>query len=153
MRKGVISFLSLILAPVVASAANEGVPSYYQTERAATANQVGYNQYASQGYTKYVGTSGNKQAVGSRTYSYQVPRVPQYTAQPIGVMTTNGIALPAQNEHATSVYAGYTRRFADFEFETGVNSILEWDDMVINEITVGARHNFSLRDFDLSVHG
>lgn len=153
MRKGVISFLSLILAPVVASAANEGVPSYYQTERAATANQVGYDQYASQGYTKYVGTSGNKQAVGSRTYSYQVPRAPQYTAQPIGVMTTNGIALPAQNEHATSVYAGYTRRFADFEFETGVNSILEWDDMVVNEITVGARHNFSLRDFDLSVHG
>lgn len=153
MRKGIISFLSLILAPVVASAANEGVPSYYQTARATNANQMGYNQYASQGYTKYVGTSNNKQVVGSRTYSYQVPRVPTYMPQTNGAMTTNGIAMPAQSESATSIYAGYTRRFADFEFETGVNSILEWDDMVLNEITVGARHNFSLRNFDLSAYG
>ena len=58
-----------------------------------------------------------------------------------------------QSENPTHIYAGYTRRFADFQFETGVNSILEWDDMLINEITVGARHNFSLRDFDLSAYG
>lgn len=153
MRKGLFSFLSLILAPVVASAANEGVPSYYQTQRAINANQVGYNQYASQGYTKYVGASGNKQTVGSRTYTYQVPRQQSYIPQMPGTMTANGIALPTESEPATSIYAGYTRRFADFEFETGVNSILEWDDMIINEITVGARHNFSLRDFDMSVYG
>ena len=153
MRKGLISFLSLILAPVVASAANEGVPSYYQTVRSPNANQVGYAQYAPQGFTKYVGASGNKQTVGSRTYTYQVPRQQSYTQQFPGTMTANGIAFPAQSEPATSVYAGYTRRFADFEFETGVNSILEWDDMIINEITVGARHNFSLRDFDLTAYG
>ena len=154
MRKSVFSFLSLFLAPFVASAANEGVPSYYQTQRAINANQTGYNQYASQGYTKYVGSSGNAQVVGSRTYSYQVPRQSQmYLPQYGGAMTTNGIAVPVESEPATSVYAGYARRFADFQFETGVNSILEWDDMILNEITVGARHNFSLRDFDLSAYG
>ena len=154
MRKGIFSFLSLFLAPFVASAANEGVPSYYQTQRAANANQIGYNQYAAQGYTKYIGTSGNSQAVGSRTYTYQVPRQqPAYLPQYNGMMTANGIAMPTESEPATSVYAGYTRRFADFQFETGVNSILEWDDMIINEITVGARHNFALRDFDLSAYG
>ena len=153
MRKGLISFLSLIFAPFAAFSANEGVPSYYQTARATNANQAGYNQYAAQGYTKYVGSSGNKQTIGSRTYSYQVPRAPTYVPQMPGVMTPNGIAMPMDAEPATSIYAGYARRFADFEFETGVNSILEWDDMIWNEIRVGARHNFSLRDFDLSLYG
>lgn len=155
MRKNVVSFLAAVFAPLAAFAANEGVPSYYQTAPTINANQTGYNKYAAQGYTKYVGTSGSKQTIGSRTYTYQVPRqqtaisVPQIT----GTMTTNGIAVPVADESATSIYAGYTRRFADFQFETGVNSILEWDDMVLNEITVGGRHNFSLRDFDLSVFG
>ncbi len=152
MKAGKVSFLSLIFAPFVAFAANEGVPSYYQTRSAQTANQASYGRYADQGYTKYVGKSGNKQVVGSRTYSYQVPR-PQEMPTFTGTMTTNGIAVPAQSEPATSIYAGYSRRFSDFEFETGVNSILEWDDMIWNEIRVGARHNFSLRDFDLSVYG
>ncbi len=152
MKAGKVSFLSLIFAPFVAFAANEGVPSYYQTQSAPNANQTSYGRYADQGYTKYVGKSGNKQVVGSRTYSYQVPRPAQMPTFD-GTMTANGIAMPAQSEPATSIYAGYSRRFADFEFETGVNSILEWDDMIWNEIRVGARHNFSLRDFDLSVYG
>ena len=153
MRKGLVSFLAGFFTIGVAFAANEGVPSYYQTERAQNANQAGYNQYAAAGYTKYVGSSGNKQAVGSRSYSYQVPRQPAYVPQMPGMMTANGIAMPTDSEPATSIYAGYTRRFADFQFETGVNSVLEWDDMVFNEITVGARHNFSLRNFDLSAYG
>lgn len=153
MRKGLVSFLAGFFTIGVAFAANEGVPSYYQTERAQNANQAGYNQYAAAGYTKYVGSSGNKQAVGSRSYSYQVPRQPTYVPQMPGMMTANGIAMPTDSEPATSIYAGYTRRFADFQFETGVNSVLEWDDMVFNEITVGARHNFSLRNFDLSAYG
>lgn len=153
MKAKAISFLSGIFAPLAALAANEGVPSYYQTESAPNANQLSYGQYADQGYTKYVGKSGNKQVVGSRTYSYQVPR-PQVQAPVFtGTMTPNGIAVPAESEPATSIYAGYSRRFADFEFETGVNSILEWDDMIWNEIRVGARHNFSLRSFDLSIYG
>ena len=152
MKAGRISFLSGIFAPFMAFAANEGVPSYYQTSAAPNANQVAYGSYANSGYTKYVGKSGSKQVVGTRTQTYQVPR-PQYIPAYTGGMTTNGIAMPVAAEPATTMYAGYTRRFADFEFETGVNSILEWDDMVWNELYVGARHNFTLRDFDLSVFG
>ena len=151
MKVRTISFLSAVFAPFAAFAVNEGVPSYYQTVSAPNANQTAYNRYSSQGYTKYVGQSGSKQVVGSRSYTYQVPRpvMPEFS----GTMTPNGIALPAEAEHKTSIYAGYSRRFADFEFETGVNSVLEWDDMIWDEIRVGARHNFSLRDFDLSVFG
>lgn len=146
-------FLSGILLPLAALAANEGVPSYYQTSSAPNANQIGYSQYSQQGYSRYVGTSGAKQVVGTRTNSYQVPRATATVPTVYGTMTTNGIALPTESERATNIYAGYSRRFADFEFKTGVNSILEWDDMVFNEINVGAQHNFSLRDFDLFVYG
>ncbi len=151
MKAGTISFLSGFLAPLVAYAANEGVPTYYQTQTPQNANQAAYAQYADQGYTKYIGNSGSKQVVGSRTYSYQTPRAQMPTFS--GTMTANGIAMPMENEPSTHIYAGYNRRFADFEFETGVNSILEWDDMIWNEIYVGAQHNFSLRNFDLAVYG
>ena len=130
MKAGTISFLSGILAPLAAIASNEGVPVYYQTSGTQNANQAAYGQYADQGYTKYVGNSGSKQVVGSRTYSYQVPRAQMPTFD--GTMTANGIAMPMDSEPATHIYAGYNRRFADFEFETGVNSILEWDDMIWN---------------------
>ena len=152
MKAGTLSFLSLFLAPLAAFAVNEGVPSYYQTYAAPNANQIGYDQYANQGYTKYIGKSGSKQVVGSRSYSYQVPRpmpLPTYS----GTMTPNGVSMPPESEPSTTMYANYARRFADFEFETGVNSILEWDDMIFNEIRVGARHNFSLRNFDMYVYG
>lgn len=151
MKAGIFAFLSGVLAPLAVFAANEGVPSYYQTQAAPTANQMSYGRYANQGYTKYVGQSGSKQVVGSRSYSYQVPRPQMPTTY--GTMTANGIAMPIESEPKTSIYAGYSRRFADFEFETGVNSILEWDDMIWNEITVGARHNFSLRNFDMGLYG
>ena len=151
MKARVIPFLSLIFAPFAAFSANEGVPSYYQKNTTQTANQASYGSYADRGYTKYVGQSGTKQVVGSRSYSYQVPR-PQMPGM-YGAMTANGIAMPVASEDSTTLYAGYSRRFADFEFETGVNSILEWDDMIWNEITVGARHNFDIRDFDLTVFG
>ena len=151
MKAGVISFLSGIFAPFAVFAANEGVPSYYQTSASPNANQLSYGRYANQGYTKYVGQGGVKQTVGTRTYTYQAPRVQMPTV--FGTMTPNGIALPPEAESKTTVYAGYARRFADFEFETGVNSILEWDDMIWNEIQVGARHNFSLRNFDMYLYG
>ncbi len=152
MRKiGVFSFLSLFFAPLAAFSASEGVPSYYQQSSAPNANQASYGRYADMGYTKYVGESGKKQVIGSRTYSYQVPAVTVPSVY--GTMTYNGVAMPPESEPRTSLYAGYARRFADFEFETGVNSILEWDDMVWNEIQVGARHNFSIRDFDMYIYG
>lgn len=150
MKGRILSILLGIVAPVAAFSANEGVPSYYQTDKASNANQSAYGEYAAAGYTKYVGQSGNKQIIDSRSYSYQVPR-PAVPKLDRGAMTVNGVAVP--EEHKTHIFAGYTRRFADFEFETGVNSILEWDDMVYNEITVGAQHNFSLRDFDLFAYG
>jgi hypothetical protein len=152
MKKvGVFSFLSLIFAPLAAFSASEGVPSYYQKSYEKNANQAAYGRYADQGYTKYVGESGRKQVVGSRTYSYQVPAVSAPSGY--GAMTYNGVALPPESEPHTTLYAGYARRFADFEFETGVNSVLEWDDMIWNEIHVGARHNFSIRDFDMYIYG
>ncbi len=151
MRKSFYLFLSVCLLPAVAYAAsNEGVPSYYQKSDGPNANQIGYEQYSRQGYSQYVGASGQKQVIGNRSYTYQVPRqTVSATATAAGAMTTNGIAMPSEAERRTSIYAGYSRRFADFQFETGVHSILEWDDMVFNEINVGAQHNFSLRNFDM----
>ncbi|MBD5391340.1 hypothetical protein HDR66_00880 [bacterium] len=146
------AFLCAMTLPFAAHAANEGVPSYYQSTPSQNANQIGYNQYSQQGYSKYVGQNGQSQVIGTRTTTYQVPRMPEITTS-YGAMTTNGIALPVQNERRTTLYAGYSRRFADFEFETGVGSILEWDDMIFNEINLGAQHNFSVRDFDMFIYG
>jgi hypothetical protein len=159
MRKELITFLPALLLPFVAVAANEGVPVYYQQAAAANSNQINYGQYANQGYTKYVGTSGNKQIVGSRvtTYTVERPKVQNdylysgYAAS--SGMTVNGIAMVPEIEYKTNLYADYTRRFANFDFRTGVNSVLKWDDMVFDEITVGARHNFSLRNFDMFAFG
>ena len=162
MRTGEIAFLAAFLAPFAAFAANEGVPSYYQTAPTITANRAAYGQYSNMGYTQYVGQSGQKQIVGTTTSTYQVPRakIPTISSNPSvyqnysgyvnnGMMTANGVAIPMENEPATAMYAGYSRRFADFQFKTGVNSVLEWDDMVFNEINLGAQHNFTLRNFDL----
>ena len=153
MRKGLLYLFSAVFAPFAALAANEGVPSYYQTQRKSNANQINYGQYRDQGYTKYVGQSGAKQIVGTRSYVYQTerPQIPMDVYA--GTMTVNGVSVPAESEKRTFIYADYARRFADFEFKTGVNSVLEWDDMIFNEITVGARHNFSLRNFDLFAYG
>lgn len=150
MKKNIISLLTAVFVPLTAFGANEGVPSYYQTSAKANSNQLNYNQYRDQGYTKYVGSSGQKQIVGSRTYTYQTQRAATVDTS-AGAMTVNGISAP--EEKSTYVYGGYTRRFADFQFKTGVNSVLEWDDMQYNELTVGAQHKFSLRNFELFAYG
>lgn len=146
MKRNISAFFIGICAPFVAVASNEGVPSYYQQR--PNYNSA-YSEYQQQGYTRYVGSSGQKQVVGSRSYSYRVPRQAVINQNP-GATTANGIALPIEEQHRTTIYGGYNRRFADFQFETGVNSILEWDDMVFNEFTVGAKHVFSVRNFDMS---
>ena len=149
MKNIFLVFLCPILASSVCFASNEGVPSYYSKDsKTTTANRAAYNKYQNYGYTKYVGNSGKRQVVSSKNYSYQVPRQ-QLPAYP-GSMTTNGIAQPT-DVHNTTIYAEYSRRFADFQ--TGVNSVLEWDDMIFNEITVGAQHVFDIRGFDLGVYG
>ena len=148
-----LSVLCGFVAPLACFAAKEGVPFYYQNNNGLNANRAAYPSYQQQGYTKYVGNTGKKQVLSSRNYSYQVP-----AARPVvsdinrGTMTNNGIA-GVSNENKTSVYAGYSARFADFQFTTGVNSILEWDDMLFNEINVGAKHIFDLRGFDLALYG
>ena len=130
MKNTFLAFLCSIAASSACFASNEGVPSYYTSNAPTNANRAAYSKYQNYGYTEYVGNSGKKQIVSSQSYSYQVPRpqVPTYS----GSTTTNGIAKPAENK--TTIYADYSRRFANFEFTTGVNSILEWDDMIFNEI-------------------
>ena len=151
MRARFISVLCGFAAPLACFASNEGVPSYYQTNGQMNANRAGYANYQAQGYSQYVGNTGKKQVISSQTYSYQVPRQPTLQNVNRGAMTNNGVSGVASNDN-TVIYAGYSRRFADFEFTTGVNSILEWDDMLFNEINVGLRHTFDVRGFDLDVY-
>ena len=152
MKKNFLAFLCVVATPFVCTASNEGVPSFYTEQPKANANQAAYAKYKDHGYTKYVGNSGKKQVLSSNKSSYQVPRQQTYQYDYSATMTTKGIATPVA-EHNTSVYASYSRRFADFEFKTGVNSILEWDDMLFNEVNVGAKHVFDIRGFDLAVYG
>ena len=152
MRKNLLALLCTVAAPFACFASNEGVPSYYSQNAQMNANRLGYTKYQNYGYTKYVGNSGSKQILSSNTYSYQVPHNQSDVYSYRGAMTTNGIAQPV-DEHKTTIYADYSRRFADFEFKTGVNSILEWDDMIFNEINVGAKHVFNLYGFDMAVYG
>ncbi len=158
VTKGCLTLLSAFSVSFAAFAANEGVPVYYQDSGEKTANQAAYGDYKSQGYSKYVGTTGSKQVVGNRTYTYRIPK--QQTVDTVAItsgmdsaMTVNGVSRPIESENRTSIYGGYARRFADFSFTTGVNSVLEWDDMVFNEFTVGLRHVFGLRNFDLFAYG
>ncbi|HOY47606.1 MAG TPA: hypothetical protein PLZ05_03345 [Alphaproteobacteria bacterium] len=150
MKKTNFTFLFGILLPFSVFASQEGTPVYYQNQT-TNANQANYGYYKNQGYSNYIGMSGQKQVVGSRNYSYQVPKAQLPSVN--GTMTANGIALPASQEPDTYLYANYDREFANFSFETGVNSILKWDDMLLSEFTVGIHHNFTLRNFDLFAFG
>ena len=150
MKTRFLAILCMIAAPLACFASNEGVPMFYKKSTATNANRNAYSKYQKYGYTDYVGNSGKKQVISSQSYSYRVPR--SQSSVDRGAMTVNGIATPV-SDHKTSIYAFYNRRFADFEFTTGVNSILEWDDMIINEITLGARHVFDIRGFDLLAYG
>ena len=150
MKTRFFALLSGLLLPFAAFGAYEGTPVYYQNS-GMNANQANYGHYQRQGYTQYVGQNGQKQVVGTNNYVYQVPRANQSSI--IGTMTPNGVAMPAASEAPWILTADYTRRFADFKFETGVNSVLEWDDMLFNEIGVHAQHNFNVRDYDLFAYG
>ncbi len=150
MRKDLFTVLLGVCASTAAVASNEGVPSYYQ-QNATSMNRAGYGAYQNRGYTNYTG-AGSKQVLSSKSYSYNVPSAIQAPAYQ-GVMTANGVSRAASDDNGFSVYAGYGRRFADFQFTTSVNSVLEWDDMMFNELTAGARYNFSVRNFDMMAFG
>jgi len=151
MRKGNIAVLLGMVISLPGWAGNEGVPHYYQNQRTSM-NRAGYADYKNRGYLDYNGTQGNKQVVQSSSYVYQVPSE-QPVASYRGSMTTNGVANPTASDNGFYVYGGYGRRFADFEFTTSVNSVLEWDDMIFNEFKVGGRYNFTLRNFDMMAFG
>lgn len=151
MKKNILLFLIVFLAPISAfSVSSEGTPVYYQN-RTGNSSGSNSNYYQNQGYTNYLGKNNQKQIVNSRNYSYQVPKAQMPTNS--GTMTYNGIALSADAEPEWELTADYGRCFADFEFKTGVNSVLEWDDMIFNEIGLKAQHNFSVRDFDFFAFG
>jgi hypothetical protein len=160
MKLTKLAVLLGLLAPFATHAAREGVPVYYNSPSVQVTNNVGMYQSSNGSLTgNYIGHSGQKYIVGQKTYSYQVPRpTPQTAASDSylgvnGAMTANGIAMPSDTVSPWVISAGYTRRFADFQFTTGVNSILEWDDMIFNEIGVNARYNFSMRNFDMMAFG
>ena len=153
MRKGNIAILLGICASFPALASNEGVPSYYQMPMncpgCANTNNA-YNNYTT--YVSSAGVPGYRQVVGTNSYTYRVPNA-QSMVPYSGMMTANGIAVPASDNRGFYAYGGYGRRFADFQFTTSVNSILEWDDMIFNELTVGGRYNFTVRNFDMVAFG
>jgi hypothetical protein len=144
MKIKISPLFAAVFAPLAAFAAREGTPVYYQNQ---SANAYYQPAYQNQGYTSYVGQNSQKQVVGQRQYTYQVPSA--QNPGNLGAMTPNGVAMPADSESPWVITADYARRFADFQFETGVNSILEWDDMVMNEIGFNVQHNFQMRNYDL----
>lgn len=145
MKASFLALFCAIAVPLSGFSSNEGVPVYYNPHTVNNANRNAYAKYQQYGYTDYVGKSGSKQIISSNSYSYKVPRPQEESYK--GMMTANGIAMPT-SEYKTTIYANYARRFADFEFETGVNSILEWDDMIFNEFNFGLRHVFDMHGFD-----
>ena len=117
----------------------------------------GTPQYYSAGYqpTQATQTFDSKTIVGQRTYTYQVPSTPpQYLPTNQQYSTTGptavGIGMPTLPDWIIS--ADYGRQFANFEFKTGVNSILKWNDMLLNTINLNVQHNFSVKDYDLFIN-
>jgi hypothetical protein len=140
--------LAAIFAPLACATAREGTPLYYQTIQPGQQFTVRQNPGQQ---PVFVGNqqSSSGPVIGQNVQSqvFQVPR--QGTGS--SLMTPAGVALDRQTDWTVYAYAG--RRFADFTFETGVQSVLNWNDMVYNEITGGVRRDFKMRDFDLFVFG
>jgi hypothetical protein len=129
-----LTVCSLVFCAVGANAASrEGTPMYYQGQSPA-----------------YVGNQKQIQSINQRNYTYQVPR--QQLPSDFGsAMTPAGVSTGKQAPWVLSL--DYGRRFANFEFKTGVNSVLKWDDMIFNEIGVRADSNFNVKNYDLFAYG
>lgn len=141
-------FMMLCVLPC-ASFAREGTPSYYKN------NNYGPSQYQMPAQNVFVGNQQPSQIVGQRVNTMHVPRQTQdLWSVGGGGMTPNGVSIPPENNpYDFVISAEYTRRFADFQFETGVQSVLEWDDMIINEFGFRVEKDFKLREFDLFAYG
>ncbi|MDR1696607.1 MAG: hypothetical protein LBR41_00070, partial [Rickettsiales bacterium] len=144
MKMTKLGLLLLLSATPAFAASTEGVPYYYQ-------NRAGPNTY--------VGNARTQNVVASNSYSYTVPRTNVPVAGGgyidgngaiVGATTPNGVT--GMTNPAWILSAEYTRKYGNFQFKTGVNSVLEWDDMILNEIGARLEHNFSMRDIDLFAH-
>ena len=142
MKVGLFTVLVGVFAPLAVFAAREGTPVYYQ--------QAGSNVYAGAGSNVYVGEQRQSQVIGQRTYTYQVPRS-QLPSDLGGAATPAGVATDKKSPWVLS--AAYAQKYADFQFKTGVNSILEWDHMIFNELGVRLDSNFSVKNYDLFAYG
>lgn len=151
--KFILSLLG-ICAPLAAfSASREGVPSYYNSAaNYGTQKSVSNAVYTNNGvHSSYVGQNNQKKVVGQRSYSYDVysPQQPTVT----GTITPNGVAINPADEPNFVLAVDYARKYAKFGFQTGVNSRLEWNDMIFNEIGVNAQYNFDVRGVDMFAFG
>jgi hypothetical protein len=129
-----------MFVPFASFAAREGVPQYYQ-------NGIEDNTPAF--------SRSQRQVVGQNISYQPVPREQETIIGNIGdgrgQMTPNGIALMQKPRWQVGVE--YGRRFADFQFETGVQSVLKWNNMIFDELGVRADHNFSIKSMDLFAFG
>ncbi|MCL2629736.1 MAG: hypothetical protein FWD33_03580 [Alphaproteobacteria bacterium] len=148
--------LAAVLAPVCASNAREGTPFYYQNFGQGQQFTVRQNPAGPQGQPIIVGNQPGRSVVGQNVTSevFTVPRAG--SGGGIGVpggdhFTPFGVAFPPPNDWTVYGIAG--RRFADFSFKTGVNSILKWDDMVFNDLGIGLRRDFSVGEYDMFLFG
>ncbi|MGI5846196.1 MAG: hypothetical protein ACOX7D_03385 [Alphaproteobacteria bacterium] len=130
--------LVFALCSISANAApREGTPVYYNN-RSVNRSPV------------YVGSQRQLPSINQRDYTYYVPR--QKLPSDLGSATTPaGVATGKTPPWILSL--DYGRRFANFEFKTGVNSILKWDDMIFNEITARVESNFNIKNYDLFAYG
>ncbi len=134
IKSAICALCSMLLCASGANAiSREGTPVYYQ------------NQSSS-----YSSGQRQIQSIGQRSYTYQIPRQ-QLPSDLGGAMTPYGVATGDLPPWVLSV--DYGRRFANFEFKTGVNSVLKWDDMVFNEVGVRADSNFQVKNYDLFAYG
>jgi len=147
MRIKIAIFLVCCIVPFAAFARREGTPIFYQNSFAAWQQMP--NQH---GQNVFVGSQPNRQVVGQNVQTFHMPR--QVDPWQSGGMTMNGISMPPDlNPYNLRLSATYSRRYADFQFKTGVNSILDWSNMVFNEIGFRAERDFQLRDFNMFAFG
>ena len=157
MRAKFAALLSMVMMPfaldanpaVVHGQQREGVPFFYQN--------TWQNQWAPAPVQRpqnniWVGDNNHPNIIGQTQQTLFLPRPTDPLA--MGHMTPNGISMPRMSqEHDIVLSAFYRRSYGDFRFKTGVNSILAWNQMAIEEIGFRAEKDFHLRGVDLFVFG
>jgi len=146
MRVKLATLLILLALPSIAVSAREGVPFFYQNQW-SQANQYDFRVNSTNGF---VGQTQGPHVIGQNVQSFQIPRATNPMAT--GHMTPNGIAKHRSGDEFV-LSASYSKQFAQFTFYTGVNSILNWSDMIFDVITLRAERDFKLRGYELFAFG